>query len=259
MASIAPVLAAVTAAVSPVPAPAAGYAAVGDSLTSLGVTYTDRVAGALRQRRPSVRVLRAGCPGTTAAQMIRGGGPCRYEDGTQLQTAQAWLRARRGNVDLVTLTIGANDVQDCIAQADSSCLRGRLGQLRADVSKIARGLRTAAGPKALLVGTTYHDPYLGYWVQGRQEEARRSVDDVRLLNRELRAVYRAECFRVADIAREFEITGGAAAPRNVEVNCRLTLACPADPAKFDVHPNEAGYRQIGQLVLRARLQGRAVP
>lgn len=251
------VVAAVLAAAGPAPATGASYVAVGDSMTASGATYPSFVARTLRARTPSLRVSRLGCAGTTAGEVVRGGGPCDYPQGSQLAAAEAELRARRGRVDLVTVTIGGNDVFACAEAADLGCLRERLPALRADVRTIARRLRAAAGRGATLVGTTYHDPFLGYWTQARRADARASVPVVTEFNRALAAVYRSQGWRVADIAADFHVTdfrvpAGAALPRNVAVTCRYTLACPQDPAAFDVHPNRTGYERIGRLVVRTR-------
>lgn len=257
---LAPILAALAAAASPAPAAGSTYLAAGDSMTAAGDTYPAKVAATLRKRERRLRLRQVGCSGITARQVIRGGGPCSYRRGTQLREAEADLRARRGSVDLVTLTIGANDVQDCIAAGDAACLRERLPAVRADVRAIARRLRAAAGRGATLVGTTYHDPFLGYWVQGRVADARASVPLVVELNRALASAYRAERFAVADIGRDFRITdfgeGAGGRPRNVDLTCRYTRACPDDPAAFDVHPDGAGYARIARLVVRTRARDR---
>lgn len=251
------IVATVLAATGPAPAPGSSYVAVGDSMTIPGGTYPAFVARTLRTQTPSLRVRLLGCSGTTAAEVVRGGGPCAYPEGTQLAAAEAYLRARRGRADLVTVTIGANDVFECAAAADLGCLRERLPAVRADVTTIARRLRAAAGRRTTLVGTTYHDPFLGYWVQARRDDARASVPVITEFNRALASVYRAQGWRVADVGAEFHVTDfrvapGAGLPRNVAITCRYTLACPEDPAAFDVHPNRSGFERIARLVVRTR-------
>lgn len=259
MTVLAPVLAAVALAASPAPGPGSTYLAAGDSMTAPaapGPTYPVTVAAELRERQPRLRMRRTGCGGMTAQEMVRGGGPCTYPEGTQLRAAEADLRARRGRVDLVTVTIGGNDVFECAAAADTACLRERLPGVIANVRTIARRLRAAAGRGATVIGTTYHDPFLGYWVQDREADARASVPVVEEFNRALAAAYRAEGYRVADIGANFRISdfseGAAGLPANVATTCRLTRACPRDPLAFDVHPNRAGYERIGRLVVRVR-------
>lgn len=107
------------------------------------------------------------------------------------------------------------------------------------------------------MGTTHHDPFLGYWTQGRQDDARASVPTITEFNRALTAAYRAEGWRVADVGADFRVTdfrvaGGAGLPRDVAITCRYTLACPDDPVAFDVHPNHDAHERIGRLVVRTR-------
>jgi lysophospholipase L1-like esterase len=251
------VVAAVLAAAGPAPATGSSYVSVGDSMTAPGATYPSFVARTLGARTPSLRVSRLGCAGITAREVAGGGGPCDYPEGSQLAAAEAALRARRGRVDLVTLTIGGNDMLECTAVADLGCLRQRLPALRSDLRAITRRLRAAAGRGTTLIGTTYHDPYLGYWTQARRADARASVPVVTEFNRALTAVYRSQGWRIADVGADFRITDfrvprGARLPRNVAMTCRYTLACPEDPAAFDVHPNRIGYERIGRLVVRTR-------
>lgn len=261
MTVLAPILAAVAVAASPAAAPGSTYLAVGDSLTAAsepGPTYPTTVAAELRRRQPTLRVRRTGCSGMTAAQVVQGGGPCFYPQGSQLRAAEADLRARRGRVDLVTITIGANDVFGCAQSGDEACLQQQLPGVIANVRTIARRLKRAAGSGATFVGTTYHDPFLGYWAQNppREDAARASVPVVVAFNRALASAYRAEGYRVADVGADFRITDDTqrtdGLPLNVATTCRLTRACPEDPAAFDVHPNRAGYERIGRLVVRVR-------
>src|SRR5580693_1221945 len=108
------VAAAVTACSGPatshhVAAPASYYLALGDSL-SQGVQpdasgasvetnegYPDQLYAMLHRTRPSLRLVRLGCPGETTVTMLHGG-ICRYRGGSQQAAAEAFLRAHRGHV-----------------------------------------------------------------------------------------------------------------------------------------------------------------
>ena len=70
--------------------------------------YPDQVYAALHRSRPGLELVKLGCPGETTTTMINGG-ICRYAGGSQLKAAEAFLRAHRGRVLLVTIDIGAND------------------------------------------------------------------------------------------------------------------------------------------------------
>jgi lysophospholipase L1-like esterase len=137
IAFVAAVAAAVTACSGPVtsagsgakPIPASYYLALGDSLAqgvqpnTMGTSvetqqgYPDQVYAALHRSHPGLRLVKLGCPGETTSTMIDGG-ICRYPGGSQLAAAIAFLRAHRGHVLLVTVDIGANDLEDCGSQPD---------------------------------------------------------------------------------------------------------------------------------------------
>src|SRR5579885_1436546 len=101
--------------------PRAIYLALGDSLAfgyqpNLDLThgYADLLFPQL-QPFGTRQVVNLACPGETTATMLTGG--CRASflrktrySGSQLAQAQAVIRANRGRVSPVTLTIGANDV-----------------------------------------------------------------------------------------------------------------------------------------------------
>ena len=113
--------------------PATYYLALGDSLAQgvqpnasgvsvmTGDGYPDQVYAALHASRPGLKLVKLGCPGETTASMINGG-ICRYQGGSQLAAAVAFLQAHRGRVLLVTLDIGANDPEHCGGQPGLSQL-----------------------------------------------------------------------------------------------------------------------------------------
>ena len=106
------------------PAPSTYYLALGDSLAqgvqpdAAGASvetrygYPDQLYAMLRPSHPTLELVKLGCPGETTTTMINGG-ICRYPGGSQLKAADAFLRAHRGRVLLVTIDIGANDPEDC--------------------------------------------------------------------------------------------------------------------------------------------------
>ena len=77
-----------------------------------GDGYPDQVYAALHPSRPGLKLVKLGCPGETTTSMINGG-ICRYQGGSQLAVAVAFLQAHRGRVLLVSLDIGANDPEYC--------------------------------------------------------------------------------------------------------------------------------------------------
>ena len=76
---------------------------------------------------------------------------CRYRNGSQLAEAVAFLDAHRGAVSFITLTLGANDIGDCVG--DIGCA---LGQIQENLPVILSTLRAHAGPNVPIIGTNYY-------------------------------------------------------------------------------------------------------
>jgi lysophospholipase L1-like esterase len=259
------------------PAPAVSYyLALGDSL-SQGVQpdaagasvetpqgYPDLVYATLRARRPALRLVRLGCPGETTQTMMHGG-ICRYPAGSQLAAATAFLRAHRGHVYLVTIDIGANDLEDCGNEPSLTKLASCVTQLpkaTANVATILASLRSAAGPGVRIVGTSYYLPALAEWRNGLlghvtaelSEKFAVAYDDL------LRHAYGQEGITVADVFGAFDTTdfgdpivvpGIGSVPRNVARICQWTWECAPPPRGPNQHANAAGYRVIANAVLAA--------
>jgi len=101
---------------------------------------------------------------------------------TQLQAAEAFIAQHPGQIGLITVSIGGNDVTPCAGASTTSpyndatdpitCVVNGLGPIRANVTTLVDGLRTAlttadgtkVGKKVPIVGITYPDVLLGLWV-----------------------------------------------------------------------------------------------
>ena len=115
-----------------------------------------------------------GCAGATTTSLVTtkgcpapalGPGATPYDTQTQLEAAEAFLQAHPGQVDLITVSIGGNDVTACGRDPDPvTCVSGTMGGISASVPGIVQRLRAAAGPDTVIVGTTYPDVLLGEWV-----------------------------------------------------------------------------------------------
>lgn len=280
-AALAAVAAAVPAACSgPSPAPATGpatyYLALGDSL-SRGVQpdaagastettqgYPNLVYARLRRDHPALKLTQLGCPGETTATMIHGG-TCRYQGGSQLAAADAFLRAHRGHVPLATIDIGANDLEDCASQASLSALRSCAGEFTAaaaNLTTILRHLRAAGGPAVRIVGMNYYLPELAEWRNGTagQALARASEELAVTFNGLLDHAYAQAGVAVANVLGAFDTTnfgdpvtvpGIGPLPRNVALVCEWTWECAPPPRGPNEHANAAGYRVIANAFLKA--------
>ena len=159
------------AASTPEP-PAEYYVALGASLvTGVGSTGgADYVNGLLAYAQPLIpglQVNNLGCSGETTTTMLNGGLCKNYTTGSQLGDAEAFLKEHPGQVAFVTIDIGADDVLGCALEGviNQSCFESGLSRVEANMPQIVGGLR-AASSTVPIVGMTYYDPYLEFWLNG---------------------------------------------------------------------------------------------
>jgi lysophospholipase L1-like esterase len=239
------------------------YVALGDSLaagfqpvpdpTVRDQGYVPNVYRALASRIPNLELKNLGCDGATTTSLLQGDG-CRIpyvSEASQLKDAEAFLRDHQGRVRLITIDIGGNDVNHCVANPDQlvPCATAAIGAIPSSLSEILGRLHASA-PGVPIVGMTYYDPYLAAWLSGDQELASSSVQLTALLNATLAKVYREPDTHVADVAGAFgtptdpmELVGAYPAP--VATICAWTWMCKAG----DIHPNDDGYRAIAHAFL----------
>lgn len=254
------------------------YLALGDSL-SRGVQpdaagtsvetargYPNLVYARLSRGDPALRLVQLGCPGETTQTMAHGG-ICRYPAGSQLAAALAFLRAHRGHVRLVTIDIGANDLQACGGQlALAAACTGQVAGTVARVSATLASLRAAAGPGVRIVGMNYYLPELARWRTGALGRAVALASErvAAALNRELDQAYAQAGAGVADVFGAFStadfgdpvtVTGIGSLPRNVARICQWTWECAPAPRGPNQHANTAGYQVIADAVLSAAGHG----
>jgi lysophospholipase L1-like esterase len=251
---------------------------VGDQPNAQGVTlptdqgYADQLYAALRRTDRDLRLVKLGCPGETSVTLVNGGicgyaGDRRYsltaDSGIQLSAALAFLHAHRDRVPLITLNIGANDLNPCIAlgsiPAIAACLPPVLSAVEQNLGTTVAALR-AADPHAMIVGMTYYDPELAEWLTGSAGEAfaQGSIALASALNQVLSAVYQQARIPVADVSSAFDTTdmtdtvnvpGIGTLPKDVALICQWTWECAAPPAGPNEHANAAGYGVIAATFL----------
>ncbi|MER5209126.1 GDSL-type esterase/lipase family protein [Streptomyces sp. NPDC002838] len=240
------------------------YISLGDSLTTgyqpdvdkdTDVAYTDQLYAQLKQRTPGLKHIRLGCTAETTESLINGG-KCDYPNATsQLDAALKALAQHRDKVAYVTLSVGANDILlNCASPAgtlDGACLNSRSQTMAKNLAQIAGALRKAGAKGTQFVGSTYHNPFLGAWLQGAagQQAAKESAPLVKAANTGITQVYKSTGFKVADVAGAFSsddfttqvnVPGAGEMPANVAKICQLTWAC----TKQDPHPNADGHKLI---------------
>jgi lysophospholipase L1-like esterase len=245
------------------------YLALGDSIaygyqafkaraglppSAFNTGYVDVFGARLRQIRPGIRTVNYGCPGESTDSFVNG--PCIWTEtghqlhdtfrGSQLQAALTFLRAHRGEVSPVTLTLGSNDQPKLIGpctsngQIDLACIQhgapAFIAGLVQRLSSILDQLRSAA-PDAEIILTGVWDPYfdvLPFTDPLFQE-----------FNGSMAQAAAAKRVRFADPFPKSNPQGDLAA--EMRTLCTLTLFC----ADNDSHPSDAGYRALARLVIDA--------
>src|SRR5215472_11864999 len=244
------------AVITSTPASAASYyLALGDSLAhgvgaSSGNGYVDDIFAFEQQTIAGLQLVNLSCSGETTSTMMSGG-ICTYATGSQLGDAEAFLAAHPGEVAFVTIDIGGNDVAPCLLSipVDKTCVASALPIATANLDAILTALRTSGGAVPI-VGLTYYDPVLAYWLQGGagQTAAHDSVTMVKSVNRALKKSYKKHRARVANGQQTFATTKWALAgsyanqivPINVAQVCASTLMCTMN----DIHANDAGHAAL---------------
>ncbi|GMQ99132.1 MAG: hypothetical protein BMS9Abin17_1691 [Acidimicrobiia bacterium] len=213
-----------------------------------------------------------GCPGDDTREFINGddgpnGGSLCYGAGaplplggpSQLQAALGYLASNPGEVRLITITMGANDIFRCdLSVADpSACLGQEIGLMAENLVTILGTLRFYA-PGVPIVGMNYYNANLGLWPVA-PEAALASNALVDPFNGAIEAVYGAFLIPVADVEsafKTFETDGDI--PENFRAICKYTRMCeksdggyvlsdydPIAPGpQTDIHPTNKGYDKI---------------
>jgi lysophospholipase L1-like esterase len=230
--------------------PTTHYLALGDSL-AFGVQpnkdfthgYVNDIFNDLKS--DGVKdVLNLGCPGESSVTMINGGcpfgPPLPY---TQLGAALGYLHANAGQVSLVTLDIGANDLLNDANITNCTILptfTTHLAILDANLNLVILPLlHTALMVNGHLTGKlvmmNYYDPY--------QNICPNLVKYTRLLNQHLAADVQG----FGNIVNVFQAFGGSATP-NPHI-CKLTWMCAAPPLGPNIHATTRGYQVIADTFL----------
>jgi lysophospholipase L1-like esterase len=261
---------------APPPTAAAGshatgwYLAMGDSLAAgyqpgqgddKAGGYVGGVLDAVRTATPKTKLVNVACSGETVVTMVSGG-RCAYEEGTQLAQAVEFLHAHSRTTRLVTIDIGANDVQRCVSRnplgIDLACVQAGLADVQRLLPQVLGQLHAAA-PDARIVVANYYNPFLAAYLTGAagQALAQQSVALQAALNGILAASAATVGAEVADGSTAFRSTVtapvnvpalGGAVPTNVATICAWTWMCQLG----DIHANDTGYAVMAGAVV-ARL------
>lgn len=225
--------------------------------------YADQLHGLLRLTTRRLQLVKLGCPAETSLTMIEGGICTHYATGSQLGDAVAFLAANPGDVALITLDIGANDLLRCtiVLPPEQACIDDAFADLATNLPRILSALQTAAGRRVPIVAMNYYNPLLAAWLDPRLGGPPFALASAALLgafNGLLEGIYGGFGVRVGDVARafhsaDFRLVPGIGLPVNVLVVCQWTWMCAAPPVGPNVHANRVGYFVIA-LALAAALR-----
>jgi lysophospholipase L1-like esterase len=228
----------------------------GDVPTNQG--YVDHLYALARLKIPNLQLLKLGCFGETTTSMIDGGS-C-HGLTSQLDLAADFLRSHRGQVALVTLDVGANNVDGCVTLdplgTDDTCFVAGANTAAADLRYIILPrLQAAAGRQVPIIGMNYYDPFLAGW-QLDHTFAQGTLAATLGFNTLLGIAYQSAGVPVADVASAFHITNFNPVPvvdlpLNVFLELSWTWISAPPPLGPDVHPNAAGYAVIAGAFLKA--------
>ncbi|MGN6609038.1 MAG: SGNH/GDSL hydrolase family protein [Jatrophihabitans sp.] len=248
---------------------AAGYQPTGQGqgrTTTNGFAY--QVVSKAKAKGHDYTLVNFGCAGATTGSVLTspgckpnllGPGAPSYTQ-PQAAAAEAYIKAHRAQVGLITVSLGGNDITSCALAKDATgCVISALGTVKTNLATLLQGLRTAAGPSVRIVGITYPDVFLGDLINGSaaaKQLAQLSVTAFKsLINPALQAAYSAAGARFADVTTA---TGAyepltdtttlapyGKIPVPVAKVCSLTYYCEF----HDIHPRTNGYAIIADLVV----------
>jgi lysophospholipase L1-like esterase len=256
------------------------YLALGDSLsvgfqptasgsgmeTDLG--YSNDLLGYERTHMPTLKLVELGCPGESTGSMISGKGNtanatlfhCDKAGGSQLKAAERFLKAHHhaGEVPLITVDIGANDVDGCADVPVSeigTCVSDGEAAIKHDLPIILGGLKKAAPKGTAFAAMTLYDPVLADYFSVSPEAKTLSAASVSLtqqVNNDLTSADTSAGFKTADVAGAFDTYDttdtvsfdGQMIPIDVARVCSWTWACTTPPSGPNIHANYNGYAVI---------------
>jgi lysophospholipase L1-like esterase len=264
------------------------YLALGDSLSQgmqpdlSGTTlntdqgYANDLLTIERKHVRNLKLVQLGCGGDTTTSMLTGKGNdaaakllhCNRQGGSQEAAAEHFLKThhRKGEVPLITVDIGANDVDGCASVPASevgTCVTNGLATINANLPKILAGLKQAAPKGTTFAAMTLYDPVLGGFFapagSSTQALALASVTLSKAVNAALTTADSKAGFLTADVAGAFDTYDttdtvpweGQQIPVNVARVCSWTWACQTPPSGPNIHANKNGYQVIANAFAAA--------
>ncbi len=257
------------------------YLALGDSLSvgfqPLGGSgietkqgYTNDLLAHYGKKVKHLKLVEVGCPGDTTTSLLTGTGNavaatlyhCDRSHGSQLAAAVHFLKAhhKRGEVPLLTIDIGANDVVSCGSEPTFEqvlvCVSAGEQSIKTNTPKILAALHKAAPKGTRLVAMNLYDPLLADELSSNSSLQALGTDSLALIPGVNGSVAKADSqahFKTADVAKAFGTYDttpisydGGPVPANVVKICQFTWMCTSPPIGPNIHANATGYQVIAK-------------
>jgi len=218
----------------------AGYQPNGDSAHGYAADLRDY----LRARKIMLTLVSFACVGETAAAFAGVAKPAcasAHSLPPQMSRAEAFLRAHRAQVALVTITIGSNDLTPLRGASifDLGRVTSKMKALGVRLNTLYGHLRAAAGPRTPIMTATYYNPAM---VGNGSMIDQQGVPN---LNGGIKRRAAANGLTVAAVDQAFAAAGDAQTSI-----CTLTWYCSKVYPQA-AQPNTAGYAVIARAFTQA--------
>lgn len=244
-----------------------GDGAVGSSRDGFAYLLADRVAAR------DWELTNFGCTGETAdAMAFESGcadharaldGPA-YPAAPQAVAAADFIAQHRGNIGLVTIVMGGNDIVGCLDQASArsaqACAEAAIPRITLSLDALLSRIRSVAGDAVPIVGLTYINVFAADSLSPDSADRQRVEFSTILFRSFLNpalaqtyAKYGAQFIDVTALAGGYlpstdkgVVPGHGTVSATVARVCALSYYC----GDGDPHPNQAGHRLIAEEIAR---------
>ena len=232
---------------------AAGYQPGGAELRD--TAYPALTATRLGAGGDALTLENLGCSGETTTSLLKGG-KCDFAAGSQLEQAEKLLGA--GDVSLVTIDIGGNDLLRCVrggAQIDTACVTAGVGTVKKNLPTILKRLKAAAGQDVPVLVLGYYNPWLAAKalnqpVKGVDAAAKAYT----ALSTAIESAAKSSGTTFVGLDQAFSTNdttpttiNGRSVPKNAAAICTLTNICTA----ADIHLTDEGAATVARVLAKA--------
>jgi lysophospholipase L1-like esterase len=242
----------------------AGYQKTADGSVVFRPGYTGPVFKAAKKTTKRLKLRNFSCPGENVTTFAKGDCPdaAKASEPSQLARARKFMKAHKGQIAFVTVSLGANEFTPCSKpySIDLTCVGDGKANLDANLGKRFKAIRKAAGKKAKVAALTLYNPYVAYYLDPIQYNLASLSDGLAGgVNDTIRKAAKAQKFKVADGFAAFgsgnfeQMTDyqGQQVPVAVANVCKFTQQCLAAPQK-NIHPTDLGYKTLAKTFISAR-------